>query len=267
MRTFLLAFLLAGAAALMAPPAAAQSTRDRVEVLERAVADLQARAPAAADSAVKINQLEQQIQSLTGQIEQLSHELDRANARIEAMTAALAGETGGETIAGAPPALGGPTRLGGDDPIADTIARSGAPAPSGDESEVALPIDPNAAFEYASGFLMRGDYDRAREAFEMYLEVFPNHPRTSDARFRLGEIYLATGANAEAAESFMSHIRSYPNDPRAAEAYLKLGTAFSRMQQTGEACTVFKTMRSKYPNAAPPVRQRADVEMQRIDCR
>lgn len=250
-------------ALLVASPAFAQSTRDRLDGLERAVADLQARAPGAADSAVKISRLEQEIQALTGRIEELSWRLDQANARIDSLSRALAGETPDTGLPGSGAgATGGPARLGGDDPIAARIAEA-----SGDEAEVALPFDPNAAFDYASAFLLRGDYPRAQRAFELYVEAFPNNPRTAEAQFRLGEIYLATGANAEAADTFIAHIRKYPNDPRASEAYLKLGTAFARLQKNTEACQVFRSMRGKFPNAPQAVMQRADLEMQRINCR
>jgi len=275
MRLNFFAAATAGALLCAFAPAAAQSTKDRVEMLEQAVADLQARAPSAASSAVRIGQLEQQIQTLTGRIEQLSYELEQANARLDSMSAALAGDTLGAAEYGQPGyqqgagAPSGPVRLGpgaqapgAGDPIADRIAET-----SGDESEVALPFDPNEAFDYASSFLLRGDYPRAQTAFEMYVEAFPNHPRTAEAQFRLGEIYLATGANADAADTFIAHIKRYPNDPRAAEAYLKLGTAFSRLQKNTEACQVFKSMRGKFPNAAPAVTQRVDIEMGRINCR
>jgi tol-pal system protein YbgF len=266
MRNDFVAMVLSGALALIVvSPAAAQSTKERITALEQAVADLQSRAPSAADSALKISRLEAEIQELTGRVEDLSHQLDMANSRLEAVTAALQG--GAAPVAGAQ-AQGGPVNLATGDPIADTIQRSGAaPTPSGDEAEVALPADPVAAFDYASSFLMRGDYAGAQKAFELYVQAFPNHARTADAQFRLGEIYLATGANADAADAFIAHIKKYPNDPRAAEAYLKLGTAFSRMNQAGEACKVFKTMKTKYPNAPQAVLERANTEMARINCR
>lgn len=269
--TVLAAAFIAGAFALSAP-AFAQSTKERVTALEQAVYDLQSRAPSTADSALKISRLEQEVQALTGRIEELSHQLDQANSRLEAVTAALQGGSVPGAMAGGPggpQALGGPVNLATGDPIADQIQQSGGPAPlpGGDEAEVALPADANAAFDYASSFLMRGDYQSAQKAFELYVQAFPNHPRTADAQFRLGEIYLATGANANAADAFIAHIRKYPNDPRAAEAYLKLGTAFSRMNQSAEACKVFKTMKTKYPSASPAVIERANTEMARINCK
>lgn len=255
MRIGILAAIFSTTMALGAlAPAAAGETKDRLISLERAVADLQAAAPATSASAVKIGQLEEQIQTLTGRVEELSYQLDQANARLQTVTSALAGGA---------PAPGGPTSLSGD-PIADRIAGTTGAASAGD---IELPIDADAAFQYASSFLLNGDYARAETAFELYVKAFPNHPRSADAQFRLGEIYLATGANADAADAFIAHIKKYPSDPRAADAYLKLGTAFARMRQNAEACKVFKTMKTKFPNASQIVQERADVEMTKISCK
>jgi tol-pal system protein YbgF len=249
------AFVLAAA---VASPAFA-GTKERLEALEAAVGQLQAAAPAALDSNAKVDRLEAEVRSLTGRVEELTHELEQTRARLEAVTAALAGEAPG----GAPVNLSG--RPASDtDLIANAITQStGAQG----AAAVELPLDADAAYTYASEFLLASDYVRAERAFSMFLETFPNHPRAADARFRLGEVYLATNKNTEAADTFIAFIRTYPNSARGAEAYLKLGTAFARLNQTTEACKVFKSMKSKYPNAAPQVVQRADVEMAKINCR
>lgn len=254
MRRTVFGLIVAGALAL-ALPAVAAGTKDRLLLLEQEVADLKAAAPSTSASALKIGQLEEQIETLTGRVEELSYQLDQANARLTAVTAALSGGA----------AAGLPIDLGASDPIAGKIADASTPA--GSTGALEMPIDADAAFDYASSFLRTGDYARARDAFKLYLQAFPNHPRTADAQFRLGEIYLATGADADAADAFIAHIKKYPKDPRAAEAYLKLGAAFARLNQTTEACKVLKTMKAKFPGAAPVILQRADVEMSRIGCK
>jgi tol-pal system protein YbgF len=250
---------VAAAGFIVATPAFA-GTKDRLEALEATVAQLQAASPAALDSNAKIDRLEGEVRRLTGQVEQLTHELDQTRARLDSVSAALAGDTlsGPVNLSGAP--------AGPNDPIANQIARSDNSGPSTGPG-VTLPLDPEAAYAYASDFLVTSDYARAEKAFTMFLESFPKHPRAADARFRLGEVQLAASKNAEAADTFIAFIRAYPNSARGAEAYLKLGTAFSRLDQSTEACKVFKTLKTKYPTAAPAVLQRTDVEMTRINCR
>lgn len=262
--------LLALSAALFLISPAQAGTKDDIRDLQQRLAAAEQALAAQSQATVRISQLERQIQDLTGQIEELSYKLDLANQRLDSMSAALAGDGNyaapGDFDAGpsdGPVSLMPGAGAGEDDPIGDQIAQSASePAPD----DVSLPLDPNAAFDYASSFLLAGDYSRAKAAFSLYVEAFPNHPRTADAQFRLGEIHLALGENTAAADAFIAHIRNYPNDQRSAEAYLKLGTAFARLDKTKEACTVFKTMKSKHPNAPSPVLQRADLEMARIDC-
>jgi tol-pal system protein YbgF len=244
-----------GAAALLASSPAFAGTKERIEALEAIVAQLQAASPAALDSNAKIDRLEGEVRSLTGRVEELTHELEQTRARLDSVSAALAGD-----VAGGPVALG--AQPGQGDPIANQIARAQSASP-----EIALPLDPEAAYAYASDFLVTSDYARAEAAFTKFLEAFPNHPRSADARFRLGEVYLASSKNTEAADTFIAFIRAYPNSARGAEAYLKLGTAFSRLNQSAEACKVFKTLKVKYPTATPAVLQRTDVEMARISCK
>lgn len=269
--------------AMLLPAAASAGTKDDVRALQAQMAQVQQQLAAHREALVKISQLERQNQLLTGRLEELSHELDQANRRLESISAALAGdgtmgsadgELSGPRDFGSSPS-GGPVDLtgrnapaAGDDPIADQIAGQ-TRDPGGDSvggGDVSLPLDPEAAFDYASQFILAGDYQRAKAAFTLYLEAFPNHSRTPDAQFRLGEIHLALEENAAAADAFIAHIRNYPNNGRSAEAYLKLGTAFARLDKPTEACTVFKTMKSKHPNAPRAVLQRADLEMARIDC-
>ncbi len=268
---FLCAVMALGACATPASAARGEiaGLNDRLAKVERLIAGLQSTADAASDPTsltVRISQMEREIQSLTGTVEELSYELDQANRRLEAVSQTLIGgldSSSDFSDPGRAVASAGPVALSAGDPIADQLNVAAAEERA---VSVELPFDPDAAFDYASGFLLQGDYERAQEAFELYVEAFPNHSHTANAQFRLGEIYLATGANAKAADAFIAHIRAYPNDPRAAEAYLKLGTAFARLEQPEQACKVFKSMKAKYPNASQPVVQRADLEMARINC-
>lgn len=256
-----------------------------------------------ADATLKISQLQRENQQLTGQVEQLSNQVSQMQARLDQVTRILAGETfsgletnpassafgpatgqlNGQVTPDAAP-LGstpfgattqdgangnGPIPLGGTSGDAQDVVTGsdGAQAQNAATSGVQLPTDPDAAYAYASNFLLTGDYIKARDAFEQYVQAFPNSVHTPDARFRLGEIYLATGANADAAKAFIGHIRDYPSNTKSAEAHLKLGTAFARMEQTDQACQIYKQVRIKFPNASQIVLSRTELEMQRINCR
>ena len=260
-------------------PAQAGKKED-IEALQQQVAQLQEQLTALsnnsgqanANATVLMSQMQAENQRLTGEVEGLRNQVRQLSSRMDTLSRAVAGENFSGLGTG-PVSLengtGVGTGLAEEGASAGTEGAANAPSATRDRdgATVNLPLDSDAAYEYASGFLLSGDYTRARIAFEMYVEAFPNARQTPDARFRLGEIYLATGANSDAAQAFINHIKLYPNDPRAPEAYLKLGTAFSRMEQTDQACNIFKQVRVKFPNASPIVIQRTDVEMKRINCR
>ncbi len=268
----------AGLAAVMITMPALAGTKDDVRDLQARMERAEQALSGQSAATVRISELERQIQQLTGRIEELNYQLDQQNQRLDAISAVLAGDdmaaaegfkrldTDGLVGPNTRGSAGGPVNLAPGDPIADELARADAGAAPASAPSVELPINPDAAYDYASSFLLSGDYPRAKAAFKLYGEAFPNHVRAADAKFRLGEIHLALGENADAAAVFLEHVQKYPNDARAAEAHLKLGTAFARMEKQKEACTIFKTMKSKFPNAPSPVVQRADLEMARIDC-
>ena len=268
--------LLACAALLVvSAPAAAQSTKDRVRALEAQVAELETASASLIAAAQRIDRLEEEVRDLTGQVEELTYKLGRADAQIASMSSLLAGEgpgdeaftdlgttsdgrfgeAAGETAPAG--ATGGPVDLTG----------AGRAADPADAVAVELPFNPEAAFEYADAFLLSSDYASASAAFALFVDSFPDHPRASDAQFRIGEIALATGDNPAAAEAFIKHIQTYPNDPRTPEAYVKLGSAFARMGENGEACKVLGAMNAKFSNISTELRARADRERARAECR
>lgn len=254
--------IAAVAMVLLVTPAHAR-LKDDVAAMQARMLVLEKSAASASAATVRISELEDQLQDLTGQIEELSFQLDQANRRIESMSAILAGDT----LTSDNP--GGPVDLSTGDPIAGVLEESASDGTFFDDAQtstISLPLNSDAAYDYSLDFLLAGDYQSAKDAFQLYLEAFPNHSRTADAQFRLGEIHLALEEYALGADAFISHIRRFPDDARAPEAYVKLGSAFASLDKGTEACTVFKTMRTKFPGAESNLLSRAGQEMTRLGC-
>lgn len=266
--------------------ALAASTKDRVEALEATVAELTAAADASKADAARLDQLEREVRGLTGRVEELTYNLDQANAKIYSLTTAL---SGGAPADDASPFVGidgrasdsqapvgratgaGPTSAGGNGPT--MLIGSGSGEPSGDApagaapiDDVQLPLDPDAAFNYANGFLFEEDLPRAEAAFSMFLSAFGAHPRAADAQFRLGEILLAEEKYAKAADAFVVFIRKHPDEAKVPEAYLKLSASFAGLGEQAEACKVLRAAKSKYAGGDPQFLDRADAAMSRTGC-
>jgi tol-pal system protein YbgF len=237
------------------------------------------------DMTVRVSQLERELQSLTGRIEQVAYQIDQNSRRLDTITAALStgmpsasAELSADeensfnaqydrmtTDSGLSPATEGPTDLSGTGAFSGKVEEPSVAMASIDCSG-AIPTDANGTYDYAFDALLNGDYLTAECAFQMFMDTYPSDPRAPDAQFRLGEIYLATGANVDAAKAFLNHIKTWPNDARAPESYLKLGTAYSRLDKRQEACKVFDVMRAKFPNLSSSVRQRLAAERGAAGC-
>ena len=155
-------------------------TKDDVRELQARMAQMEQAAAAQSAATVRIGQLEEQIQQLTGQIEELTFALDQANSRLDAVSAALAGDVYAQgemtvTDPGFAPARQGPVALGpAGDPIADQINQGASSASAGSAGgAIELPINPDAAFEYASSFLLKGDYQQAKAGVRALCRSFP----------------------------------------------------------------------------------------------
>ncbi|MEO1656167.1 MAG: tetratricopeptide repeat protein [Pseudomonadota bacterium] len=268
--------LAAATAALVTVwPAAADAqdrrTRARLEALEEQIQDLQGvvygadGAPSAnvsyqganpggasggvgatsADTAVRIGALESEVQSLTGQIEELNYRLNQHQEQMRRFielefpgyASALEGGQGDYSPAAA--IVGGPVDLVGGGSVED----------GGFDS-------PDSAFRAGRAALLEARYAEAELAFVSLMEDYPNDVLASDASFYLGETYLAQGDLGAAARTYLDFIRTYPQDDRAPEAHLKLGQAFARADKSNEACRVWQRGLDQYPRMDSDMRRR-----------
>lgn len=247
-----------------------RQTRARLEALEEQIQDLQgvvygadaatganvsyqganpggqsAGAGAAGDTAVRIGALESEVQSLTGQIEELNYRLNQHQEQMRRFielefpgyASALEGGQGDYSPANA--VVGGPVDLVGGNGMDD----------GGFDS-------PDSAFRAGRAALLEARYAEAELAFVSLIEDYPNDVLASDASFYLGETYLAQGDLGAAARTYLEFIRTYPQDDRAPEAHLKLGQAFARADKSNEACRVWQRGLDQYPRMDSDIRRR-----------
>ena len=310
------------AAAFAVAPALAQNTElsalaDRLATLERDLRDLQghvydgratpssgpiqqefteqdlfaeeAAGGSAARLSVRMDQLQTQIRTLTGQIEQLMFQQREANRQMEDITYRLQALELGQGVtpggSGAVPPSSGPLDLStpgpeqNDDGAAFQLDPNGAltgPVAQANQEPLQMPADPNESFDYARGLLLRGEFVQASNAFQAFLEAHPNNSNAPEARYWLGDTYFALGKCdsenpgasycARAAQTFLESVEKDPQAPRAAESLMKLGMSLSAIGEQDEACNTFDAIGSSYPNAPESVRQRVRVEQDRAGC-
>lgn len=240
----------------------------------------------------RINDMEQSLRTLTGQVEQLAFEvrslrehverLDREmQFRLGALESAagiappLAGDgTGADAGAGTvspdyPPPTGGTLEIPGNDSAGTDGPTTLAPSGGGVLGEI--PVSPPgtpAEAQYQSGMdlLSRAQYAQAQAQFRQLVAEYPDSEYAPDAQYFISDIYFVQGMNEEAARGFAEFVKNYPTARRGADAMLKLGLALFALGRNDDGCTILGAIRDKFPDASDAVTSRADREARKNGC-
>jgi len=255
---------------------------------------VQAQSPQSeAQSALRMDRIEQQMRDMTGQIEQLTFQVRQLQEQLQRAQQdtdfRLKGvEGGGKRSDAAPPpgdaigdaigstdgemdpAAGGPgapPRALGQltlDPNAPIDLSQGGGAPSA----AAPPPSGNARSDYeaAYGLVMRGDYDVAEAAFRQFLQAHPKDPLAADAQYWVGESLYARQDYRGAADAFLSGYKQYPKSGKAADMLLKLGMSLAGLNQREAACATYAEVLKQYPKSSNALLQRVKQEQASASC-
>jgi TolA-binding protein len=195
----------------------------------------------------RVNALERQLATLTGQVEENSFELRQLRSMVEALQA-----PGVPVVDPEMPVEGGATS-GSEDPatasgeeteVVETPAEPPAQAESGDPS---LPDDAGEA-SYVRGYRLwrDGNYADARTQLQETVETYPGHRFESYARNLLGRAYLDDEKPANATEIFVRNYQELPNGERAADSLFFLGVSLTRLNYNDRACLAFDELEEVY---------------------
>lgn len=248
-------------------------------------------AQSSVNNEVRISQLEDQVRTVTGQIEELTNSLDQMKHRLETLAsdidqrlAALEHPGSGQpaqaqgqppqpaprALAGSPPKAAGanpaeaPSQSGvlGQLPAAGAPQTAAAPATAGD-----LPNGtPQEQYNYAFGLLRQANYPAAEQALRAFIQRYPNDALAGNAQYWLGETYFVRKDYNNAAAVFAEGYEKYPKGGKAADNLLKLGLALGQLGQKANACRAFARLDRDFPTAPATIKDRAGDEKKRLGC-
>lgn len=285
-------------------PAAAQSNdiinrlkriENEMETLSRAVyrgenpppSGASAADPLAQDSIEqRIQQLEQDLRTLTGTIERQSYDIQQVQVRLDSLDAAMQASSAvpAPALPAAQPQASytpaqpvqvfpeQPQPLQSGDVFPSPAAGGGVETGAGEvagaqtASLPALGSDPAAHYEEAFSILKNGNYDQAEQSFQSFLTNYPDHSLAGNAMYWLGETYYVRNRYEDAAKVFAQSYQKYPASAKGPDTLLKLGLSLSGMGKNAEACIALKQLGSAYPDAQAPVTRRAEQEAARLQC-
>ena len=188
-----------------------------------------------ADLMSRVDALESQLASLTGQAEQNSfklRQLEEAFNRYKADTDTRLG-------AGTAPAMA--------TPAAAAAPVKPAATPANDARKIAVaaierPSSADAAEDaYLYGYRLwtAKFYPEAQVQLKSVIEKYPNHRRASYAQNLLGRAYLDEGKPALASVAFYENYQKRPKGERAPDSLAYLGQALIQLKKPADACKVY----------------------------
>jgi len=206
----------------------------------------------------RLNQLQQTITMLTGQVEQLQYRNQQLQQQLERMQAdhefrleQIEKGRGGAPRPPSPPPSAGPAPT-------PPPAHAAAPPAGGAQGE--------QLYHDAFKLLQDGDYPGAERAFKNFVQRNPQHALAGNAQYWLGETYYARRDYQNAMVSFAEGYKVYKTSPKGPDNLLKLGITLAVLNKKQEACAVFARFNQDYPRATDLQKRRIDQERQKNAC-
>lgn len=225
-----------------------------------------------ADLVLQVQELQDEVRTLRGQLEEQSREIENLKRRQrdqyldldqrisdlrngQPMAAPAAGAAAAQAAAGQGPAPGPSAPAAGDVPevrapmetesavtaIGEPQARSQAAASS--------PDDEKAAYDQAFQALKDLRYADAAEEFQAFLTRYPGSDYADNAQYWLGESYYVTRNYDLALKSFQDLLDHFPDSPKAPDALLKIGYTHYELEQWDSARAALTQVQEQYPES------------------
>jgi tol-pal system protein YbgF len=231
----------------------------------------------------RISQIEKDLQTLTGKVEQQSYDSQQAQQKLEVLEmetrrrldeieAQLRGGTA--TPTNVPPMM--PQTDSQQQPPIDpnvVIGSDQPPMPSALQPDPALAEagdagSMDAAGLYEQGFaeIKREDYPAAEKSFAQFMKQYPAHALAPNALYWLGETFYVRKEYDKAARAFAEAYQKYPNGPKGADNLLKLGMSLAGKGEKDSACVALAQLRKEYPKGPEPVLKRGESESNTLGC-
>jgi len=178
-----------------------------------------------ADLAVKVQELQEQIEALHASLEVTTRRLQTISQEL------AAARTMSSSMAVLPPVTASPA---GEEGAADPGGAVAAGAAGAAAASSGGAASPDELYRSAYEDYMRGNYDLASQGFAEYLRRWPSTELSDNALYWIGECYDAQDKPQEALDTFSKVLEDYPTSDKAAAAQLKKGLIYLKMGDQGQ---------------------------------
>lgn len=206
---------------------------------------------------LQLNQIQEQVRSMNGRVEEVQHRISLLETQLQRMAEDLEIrlQEMEDRIAGG---------VG-----AGATSKSAAAGPAAADVLAALPSDADARAQYDFAFdlLKKRDYDAATIAFQAFLDRNGKDPLAGNALYWLGETRYVQKQYGEAAKIFLDGYKRFPKGSKAPDNLLKLGMSLAALNKPKDACKTFARMLSEFKKAPSRLRRAAENERKKLECK
>ncbi len=179
-----------------------------------------------ADLTYQLSELQREIRSLTGQVEENDFKLKQIQERQRDLYRDIEQRLSGIKLGGA----------------ASTSMTQGTTRATG-QAKQPVPIDATGEvrreFESAFKQVRNKNYAAAIKSFNIFLSKYPNNSYSANAHYWLGQVYLVQNNSSDAAKQFLALISQFPDSSKRDASKLKLADIYSKRKKWSEAKALY----------------------------
>ncbi|MBA3941272.1 MAG: hypothetical protein C0520_08695 [Sphingopyxis sp.] len=220
-----------------------------------------------ADLTARVDALESQLQTLTGQTEQNAFQLRELEKQFTAYKAEM------ERRFAPPAAEAEPTPASLAPTVKPTVTptQAAAPVKKPEPKPAAKPATPDAArlalvkkveipstgnetkdaYDYGYRLWEAKLYPEAQAQLKQVVSKWPNSGQASFAQNLLGRAYLDEGKPSLAAVAFYNNYKDRPGGARAPHSLMYMGVALDKLGRKADACKAFRELETVYGDKTP----------------
>ena len=195
----------------------------------------------------QVDRLNQELSKVKGQLEVVSHDIEVTQQRQKDLYTDVDGRV---------------RKLESGTPVA---ASNAAPATPATANPVATPSPENSAeqkdFDAAQALTKAGKHKEAFDAYDKYLQTFPNGKNSPEAMYLLGYSQFSLKNYKAAIATQQKMIKQFPDSPKQPDAYFNIANAQIQLADVDGAKKTLRDLLTKYPESevAPNAKRRLSV--------
>jgi len=211
---------------------------------------------ATVDLTARVDALEAQLATLTGQVELQGNSLRGLEDRLKSLETQLAAQPAlpiETAVPTATPTPAAPKTKAGVVPTKPVTAAKPSAARVSAVAAIERPASGDVfedGYNYGYRLWEAKFYPESQATLEETLAKFPKHKRASYARNLLGRAWLDDKKPATAVKVFYDNYKVEPRGDRAPESLFFLGSALTDLGKAAEACEAFGELARAYPDVA-----------------